>query len=102
MKEGSIKVVAMKSKLFTTVLVLTCVFLAVYWMRERSYESRMKRIDTEVTAIRDQVRMLRLKTRALKTEIEMLSLSAYVEMVNGHTNGIVSKKKNPGIKRRKP
>jgi hypothetical protein len=73
----------MKNRLFIIAMILVTVFLAILWEREQTYNARLKRIDAEVTAVEARVRLLRLKTRALKAEVELLDLSNQIKLLKG-------------------
>jgi hypothetical protein len=77
----------MKHKLFTTIVVLVSVSLAILWVREQAYRTRLRRIDAEVAAIKTRLRLLRLKTQALKAEVELLNLSTYIRLLKGWKPG---------------
>ncbi len=73
----------MKNKLFTTIVVLVSLALAVLWIREQNYRSRLRHIDSELAAMQIRVRILYLKTQALKAEVELLNLSTYIKLLKG-------------------
>ncbi|MCP5046980.1 MAG: hypothetical protein GY940_07390 [bacterium] len=78
----------MKNKLFAVSIVIVSIFLAAFWVREQSYRAHLKRIDTEVAGMQARVRLLRLKTEALKAEMELLNLSTYIELLRARKSGI--------------
>jgi hypothetical protein len=73
----------MKKKMFTTVLVLVSLFLAISWVREQDYRTRLKRLNAVVTEMQDRIRRLRLRADALQEEMEMLNISTYLRLVKG-------------------
>lgn len=73
----------MKNRIFTVILVLVSIFLAILWVREQSYRARINRLNTVVKRMEHRMRGLQLRADALEEEIEMLNLSTYVQLMKG-------------------
>jgi hypothetical protein len=90
----------MRNRLFITAVVLVTLFLGVLWEREQTYNSRLRRIDAEVSAVETRVRLLRLKTRALKAEVELLDISNQIKLLKGWNRSTSFPSKVSAIHRR--
>ncbi|NIM11514.1 MAG: hypothetical protein GTO45_16460 [Candidatus Aminicenantes bacterium] len=70
-----------RNKVITIIVVLLAVFLAVLWSRERAYRVRLNRLKAEVVKLEINVHLLRVRTEALKQEMEMLNLATYMKLM---------------------
>ena len=70
-----------KNDVFSLVLVLLVVFLAILWSRERTYHARLNRVKGEMVRLEADVRLLRLQAEALQSEVEMQDLSTYLRLI---------------------
>ena len=73
----------MKNKVFTSVVVLVSIILAVLWSKENNYNSRMRDYNRMMKRIEFRVQILRLKAETLKTAVEMLNLADSVHLKKG-------------------
>ncbi len=73
----------MKNRLFIIAVITITLFLAVLWDREQTYNMRLKHIKDEVMAVEARVRLLKLKTRALKAEVELLDIANQIDLLKG-------------------
>jgi hypothetical protein len=69
-----------KNKLFSVVVVLTVVFLSIYWLREQVYRSRLNTVNELVEKLETDVRLLNLKATQLREEMEFLNFTTYLRI----------------------
>ncbi len=75
--------VNMKNKIFSIVLVVSIIFLAIIWNREHQYRSRIDNIGTRYNSLQTRLYMLELKAKALKLEMQMVEISNHIKIIKG-------------------
>ena len=68
----------MKNRIFTALLVLSCILLAVVWNSRNSDRRRLNQIKSMFHALQTRIHMLELKAKALKVEMEMVKVSNHL------------------------
>lgn len=73
----------MKKKVFAIIVSISLVFLALLWDQQRQYREELKTMEHHYVRLKTQVRLLKLKARALKTEVRMIEVSNHLQMLKG-------------------
>lgn len=76
-----------KNKTFSIVIVLSVIFLAILWSRERVYHRRLSHVKEVVADLEFSVHLLKLRARALKEEVEMMNMSTYLRLIENMERG---------------
>lgn len=88
-----------RNKVFSIVIVLSIIFLAILWCRERMYHARLNRVKAVVTDLEFSVYLLKLRAEALKEEVEMMNMSTYLRLVKNleriNGNSVTYKRREP-------
>lgn len=73
----------MRNKVFAIIVAISLVFLALLWEQQRQHQKELALMHNHFVKLEKQMRLLKLKARALKTEVRMIEVSNHLQILKG-------------------